>query len=278
MLSQIVSFVLRVVPDATATSITCALASLIQRPAVSAIEQQAIDKATRMSYGANGSVAWVWGSGPLVVFVHGWGGRASQMAPLALHVSELGFRCVAIEVTGHGDSPKRRTRWAYFMRDIGDIAEALACEVYAYVGHSAGALSMMAARSLQGVRAQRYVCICAPSHPFPAINVIKKRLSPRSAVIDRYKALIASQFETQWERLERGDAFANAGRDLLLFYDESDRFVPDSEGDKLQTLCPGSRLVKTNKYGHQRILGAPELTHAVSEFLRSTTRSVSAAS
>src|SRR6266568_1483182 len=175
MLIKAAKFVINVVPEAMANSITRSLAAMTQRPPISSFEREAMAQANRMSYGES-NVAWVWGNGPLVMFVHGWSGRAAQMAPLALHVANLGFRSVAIDVTGHGDSPKRHTRWDYFFRDIAVLSQSLHEEVYAYVGHSAGALSMMAARALKGIHAQRYACICAPSFPFPPINVIQKKV------------------------------------------------------------------------------------------------------
>ncbi|MFL6624293.1 MAG: alpha/beta fold hydrolase [Sulfurifustaceae bacterium] len=269
MLITIAKYVIKVVPESTGTAITRTLAALTQRTPVSSLERQAMVQARKLHYGEDQqNVAWTWGEGPLVLFVHGWGGRAAQMAPLAAHVANLGFRSVAIDVTGHGDSPKRHTRWAYFLRDIAALARTLREDIYACVGHSAGALSMMAARALKGISAQRYVCICAPSHPFPPINVIRKRLNPKKGVVDRYKAYIAAQFDTTWERLETGCSYANVGPEMLLFYDETDRFVPHSEGDKIKALCPGARLIKTSTYSHQKILAAPELAQAVADFLK----------
>lgn len=268
MLITVARFVTRMVPDSTAISITRALATRTQRPPVSSAERQAMAQATKLHYGEGGkNVAWAWGSGPLVVFVHGWGGRAAQMAPLAAHVAKLGFRSVAIDVTGHGDSPKRHTRWEYFLRDIAALAQSLHEDIYAFVGHSAGALTTMAARELKGIRARRYVCICAPSYPFPPIKVIEKRLNPRRSVLERYKEHIAKQFETNWDQLQTGRAYAQAGPGMLLFYDETDRFVSHTEGDRIKSLCPGARLIKTHAYSHQKILAAPELAKAVGEFL-----------
>src|SRR6266536_3024155 len=185
MLIAIARFVVNVVPEAMADSITRSLAAMTQRPRVSSFEQAAMAHASRMRYGENNkNVAWVWGDGPLVIFVHGWSGRAAQMAPLALHVSKLGFRSVAIDVTGHGDSPKQHTRWEYFLRDIAALSQSLHEDIYAYVGHSAGALTMMAARDLKGLHAQRYVCICAPSYPFPPIVAIQRILDPKKEVVE----------------------------------------------------------------------------------------------
>ncbi|HYU09435.1 MAG TPA: alpha/beta fold hydrolase [Gemmatimonadales bacterium] len=269
MLIAIARFVINVVPEAMADSITRSLAAMTQRPRVSSFEQAAMAQASKMRYGEeNTNVAWVWGEGPLVIFVHGWSGRAAQMAPLALHVANLGFRSVAIDVTGHGDSPKRHTRWDYFFRDIAVLSQSLHEEVYAYIGHSAGALSMMAARALKGIHAQRYACICAPSFPFPPINVIQKKLNPKESVVEHYKEFIAGQFETTWEELQAGCSYANAGSDTLLFYDETDRFVNHREGDKIQTICPGAQVVKTRAYSHQQILAAPELAQTLGAFLQ----------
>jgi pimeloyl-ACP methyl ester carboxylesterase len=240
-----------------------------QRPRVSSIEHEAMAQASKLYYGErNRNVAWVWGEGPLVIFVHGWSGRAAQVSPLALHVSRLGFRSVAIDVTGHGDSPRWHTKWEYFLRDIAALSQSLHEDIYAYVGHSAGGLTMMAARNLKGLHAQRYVCICAPLYPFQAIVAIQRILDPKKGVVERYKRDVAEQFETTWEHLQSGCSYAGAGPDMLLFYDETDRQVDHREGDRIRGLCPGARLVKTRAYGHRKILAAPELAEAVGEFLR----------
>src|SRR6266700_4181334 len=140
MLTTVAKYVLKVVPESAASSITRALAARTRRPPVSSFEQEAMTQASKLYYGeGRKNVAWAWGDGPLVIFAHGWGGRAAQMAPLALHVSKLGFRSVAIDVTGHGDSPKQHTRWEYFLRDIAALSQSLHEDIYAYVGHSAGA-------------------------------------------------------------------------------------------------------------------------------------------
>lgn len=259
---------LRWVPDGAADWIVHRLAERPTPLSVRPAQQDAMRQATRLRYGAGGEkAAWSLGTGPLVVFVHGWGGRAAQMAPLALHVARLGFRSVIFDMTAHGDTPGRRARWSYFIDDIAALSQSLGEDVHGYVGHSAGGLSMMAARGLKGIHARRYVCICAPSHPFPPVEVIRARLDPGEGVLERYRSYIAGQFGTTWDALHGGLAYAGAGGDLLLHYDEADRFVPHREGDRINALCPGSRLVKTACYGHTKILAAPELYRSIGEFL-----------
>jgi pimeloyl-ACP methyl ester carboxylesterase len=267
MLLPISKKLVRILPSQTAFHIVQALANRTQRPKVLANQQSAMASGRRMRYGPRGNVAWTWGEGPLVVLIHGWNGRAAQMAPLAASIAAQGFRCACIDVTGHGDSPGSRTAWRYFIDDIAELVRDLGESPLALIGHSAGGLAMMAARAIKGLRATRYVCICSPSHPFPPVRTIKQRIDPPEPVFDLYRAYLARQFDTTWSEMEAGRAFAQAGPELLLFYDEDDRFVDHREGDRIHSWCRGATLRKTTNYGHGKVLSAPELAEAVIDFL-----------
>lgn len=268
VVESIAKFLVKILPARPAVRIVRALATRTQRPPITPGQQHALTQASMVRYGENGrNAAWSWGEGPLIIMVHGWNGCAAQLGPLAVHIAGLGFRCVAIDITGHGSSSGNRTGWGYFIEDIAALTQALGQEVYAYVNHSAGGLTMMAARRLRGLRAKRYVCICSPSHPYPPINVVRKKLGPKPSVIAHYQEDIARQFNTDWDTLKGGFAYADAGDNLLLVYDEGDRFVNHHDGDQIQSWCPGAKLVKTRSYGHTKILAAQELLHTVGEFL-----------
>lgn len=269
MLIKLIRQTLKLVPDSVGFALTAKLAAATQRPPLEAHERKAMAHAEEIRFGDDrANIAWAWGAGPPVVLVHGWNGRAAQMAPLAVRIAESGFRALALDVTGHGDSPGKQAHWRYFLKDIPALARTIDENVYAYVGHSAGALTMMAARHAGSISASRYVCICAPSHPFPPISVIQKKLAPRPGVIARYKAFIAEQFGNTWDALFPGLVYQGLGANTLFFYDKTDRFVDHSEGDKLAAIATGARLLKTDRYSHAKVLAAPELRAAVCEFLQ----------
>ncbi|HEX5771250.1 MAG TPA: alpha/beta hydrolase, partial [Nocardioidaceae bacterium] len=46
----------------------------------------------------------VWGDGPVVYLVHGWGGRASQFAAFVEPLVAAGHTVVAFDGLSHGDS------------------------------------------------------------------------------------------------------------------------------------------------------------------------------
>lgn len=268
MLLDLAKLTLNLTPDSLALRLVDSLASRTQRPPLDQVQRDAINQAQSLRYGTQAShTAWCWGEGPLVLMVHGWNGRAAQMAPLARHIAEQGYRAVALDITGHGDSPGARTQWQFFRSDLLQLLRALEQDIHTLIGHSAGALAMMAARHAGEVEASRYACICAPSHPFPPIEVIRRKLAPRPAVIQHYQALIAEQLGASWDDMQAGAFYRGLNAKTLLIYDQDDRIVSHQEGDKLSGFMPTAQLLKTQGYGHTRILTAPEVKAALTEFV-----------
>jgi pimeloyl-ACP methyl ester carboxylesterase len=268
---------IKVLPVPLAARVLRWLTSRSQRPAISADQRAALDRATRLRWGREDrGAAWSWGAGPLVLLVHGWNGRAAQMAPLAARLAERGFRCVALDVSGHGESDGQRVDWDGFIEDIPTLAAALNQPVHACVGHSAGGLAMMAARGVHGFRAGRCVCVCSPSQPFSMLRWIRQRLDPPARLLAEHQARIERAFGATRVQLEAGHAFAGAGADLLLVHDRDDAIVDLAESARILHGCPGSRLITTTGLGHVDILDSAELLQGVGEFLQAS-RSVPAA-
>lgn len=265
MLIPVAKKLLDVVPDAIGFPMVKKLSARTVRTPAHPTEAEAMRGAERFALA--GRAAWSWGEGPTVLLVHGWWGRASQMAPLARAVAERGFRAVAFDVSGHGDSAGKSASWYDFLQDIERVGKALNGPLHACIGHSAGALSLMTVRGHGKVQAPRFASLCSPSHPFPPLRFIERILGPSPGVMSLYKDYLGRQFGHSWPAMEMGACFAGAGSDLLLVYDVGDRVVPISEGHKIAALCPGSRLVELGPHGHTRLLRAPELGQAVGEFL-----------
>ncbi|WP_165777092.1 alpha/beta hydrolase [Paremcibacter congregatus] len=263
-------FIINILPEGLGFSVIKFLANKPPRPGIRKRDREALAQAQCMFFGRGDKlVAWTWGKGPIVVFVHGWGGRGSQMAPLALHMAERGFQSVVFDVTGHGASSGRQASFRNFISDIGDLTKYLNREIYAFIGHSAGGLCMMAARELEGIKADHYVCISSPRYPYPPIQIIRKLLGISDKMIVRCKKYYSEQFRSSWESLEKGHAYADNNQEkLLLIYDESDTYVAHTDGDEIQRTWPTAKLVKTQELGHYKILISREVEQIVEGFLR----------
>ena len=108
-------------------------------------------------------MTYQWGdaSAPLVVLVHGWNGRGSQMAAFAQPLVEAGFRVLAYDAPGHGHTPGNSTNIFILSNVLKAIAEQVA-PINAIVGHSFGGMTTSLALS-QGMVAQRVVLLSTPA-------------------------------------------------------------------------------------------------------------------
>ncbi len=109
--------------------------------------------------------ALVWGSvdAPLLVLVHGGAAHAHWWAPLAPLLAD-GFRVVALDMSGHGDSGRRDvysvTSWAEEVLAVAAAAGGSGRPVV--VGHSMGGFVTIATAALHGEELEGAIVIDAP--------------------------------------------------------------------------------------------------------------------
>ncbi len=108
--------------------------------------------------------AYKWGSGPVVVFVHGWSGRALQVRAMAEPLIQAGFEVIAFDAPGHGFSPGDTADITSFADAIRDLVKDQG-KIYGLIGHSLGGGACLLAIK-NGVKVENWVCI--PTPPIPA--------------------------------------------------------------------------------------------------------------
>lgn len=231
-------------------------------------DKELLAEAEEFRFGPDESrIAWSLGAGPTVILVHGYSGRGVQMAALAQAIAAKGFRAVCFDAGGHGASRPEKVGFFTFMNDTRDLTDHLGGTIHALVGHSAGALGMMRARELFGVKARKYALICAPLFPYPPLNNMRAA-GASEATLAHVKAILSDQFRMSWSDLAKGACFApEADAALFAAYDRADQTVSYDNAEALATLWPNAQIQKTEDYGHNRILQAPETLAAVPAFL-----------
>lgn len=85
------------------------------------------------------------GSGPPMVFIHGWCCDRSYLAPQVAHFSKT-HRCIAIDLRGHGesDAPEQEYTIASHADDVAWLCRELELEQPVLVGHSMGGATVLA--------------------------------------------------------------------------------------------------------------------------------------
>src|SRR2546427_2034994 len=114
-------------------------------------------RARPMRVGARRIETWVWGAGPSVLLVHGWGGRGAQLGAFVQPLVARGFSVVTFDAPGHGASDAGRVT----IPEMTDALRAVAAtrgRLAGLIAHSAGATT--ATRALhEGVEASALVLV-----------------------------------------------------------------------------------------------------------------------
>jgi non-heme chloroperoxidase len=81
-----------------------------------------------------------WGSGPPIVFSHGWPLNADAFEDQMFFLAQHGYRCIAHDRRGHGRSsqPWRGNDMDTYADDLAELVEMLDLRDVVHVGHSTG--------------------------------------------------------------------------------------------------------------------------------------------
>jgi len=207
-----------------------------------------------------------WGEGPVVLFVHGWSGRGSQVAAFIEPLNRAGYQVIAVDAPGHGESPGDRTN----ILECAVVLQAVdkTCgPLYAAITHSFGGM-VLAYAMKQGMQVERAVCISAPASSEFLLDVFAKILTMHKSVVD-----------VMWRRLGQrygGDFLAlsstvNNVKELdvpaLIIHDEDDVGVPWQQGQMIADAWPDAQFLKTKGLGHGRILRDAQTIQAAVGFI-----------
>ena len=206
-----------------------------------------------------------WGSGPLIILIHGWEGRGSQLASFAGPLVSAGFRVAAFDAPGHGRSSGRQSSLPQFAWALRGVAEALG-SVHGIVGHSLGcAAATLALRD--GLPVPRVVFLAPPLNPSDYTRQFGDMFGLTDDVIDGLRARIEERFLRKWDDYSLATMAPSMTARLLVFHDQDDVETRLSGSARLAELWPAARLVTTEGLGHRRILRAPEVVGQAVEFL-----------
>jgi len=231
-------------------------------------EAAGIDQGTEhtLSFDNESLTATVWdGEGPAILLVHGWQGRRGQLAKIALNLAEKGFRVIAFDGPAHGSSAKKRTTLVEFSEAVDSAARQFG-PIHGIVGHSFGAAAVAIAVQ-NGVEAKRIVLISCPYSLRHVVSSFARLVGLPSRSHERMYPIMEKLHRCPEARL----SFENIGPDLkmpfLLIHDETDRYVPVTDGEKVLSTINRAELVRTNGLGHMRILQDEAVVQKVSRYI-----------
>ena len=212
----------------------------------------------------------VWGEGPVVYLVHGWGGRGSQFGALVEPLLDAGHRVVMFDAPAHGDSDHgpagpRRTNGVEFAKAL----DAVFCEfgpAEAVVAHSMGTISTYLAMRYGWLGTERLVFVA----PMVEFNGLLDQFQDALGFGARTRRVLEREVKDfVGVGVREFDARVQAAHvdplPTLVLTDRGDRQTPYADVvDFAETI--DAPLITTEGLGHRKVLRDLEVVRTVVEF------------
>ncbi len=202
------------------------------------------------------------GEGPLLMAVHGWGGRAAQMLPLAICVAELGTKVVAVNFPGHAGGTKTDVK--VVARALTTVADTIG-PPRAVIAHSRGA---MATRLAFHESAPSLVVFVAPLLVVSdALDVFSDRARLLPWADRGLRRGLRSWDPALFPQLDDITTDQLPGAEMLILHDPADPETPFARSAELAARRERTEIVPLHDLGHTGLLADPGMIGLVTERL-----------
>ena len=213
--------------------------------------------------------AYQTGSGPTVVFVHGWGGGAYQFFPLMRGLSQCGFSAIAFDQLGHGLSGKKPATLQqsiattnHVFNTVQDSEDGLC----ATVGHSTGCVTIANARP--ELIEDMPLFLISPVFNYK-LYFLKKllKLNLRTDLVKQYSNNFAKTYHSEYKKLELARRLAKYADVTVIAHDELDAESAVADSEKFCARHPHTKLLITRSTDHVRIINSETVWQALKSHL-----------
>lgn len=206
---------------------------------------------------------------PSVLLVHGWGGHAGQMLPLAQALRAKGLRPVLLELPAHGRSNGNVSTLPQFARAVDYAAARLRQDGHhlrAVVAHSLAANASAYAAS-RGLGADRLVLLAPPASPLEYTRLFAQVFGLSEATRASMQRRLEAREGILMPLFEPAAVGPRIDLPVLVVHDTGDTINRFADGQAFQQAIAGARLLQTSGLGHRKILKDEAVLQEVANFL-----------
>lgn len=206
-----------------------------------------------------------WGEGPAVLLLHGWDGKASDLAAFAPPLLAAGCKVIALNLPAHGESAGERTSIPGSARALVAAQDAMG-PLQAVVAHSIGTAVTVEAVAL-GLPVQRLALISAPARYAMYAKGFAAQAGLSPAQTEAMLQVLRDQ-GVDVHSISTPRRAATLRQPVLFAHSADDRVVPIADAEASHSKWAGpAEFLRLDGLGHRRILQAPEVVAAVTAFV-----------
>ena len=194
--------------------------------------------------------------GPVALLVHGWGGHARQMLPLATALADHGLQPVLLELPAHGRSAGGTSNLPQFARAIDYAVSRLQQDGHAVAllaGHSLGANAAAYAVS-RGLAVGKLVLLAPPASPRAYTRYFAQVFGLSEATRLAMQRHIEAREGVLMQNFEPRAVAPRIRVPTLVVHDRGDAGNAFADGQAFAHAIQGAQLVATEGLGHRRML------------------------
>jgi pimeloyl-ACP methyl ester carboxylesterase len=214
-----------------------------------------------------------WGTGPVILFVHGWAGRATQFSHFIKRFTQAGYSVISFDAPAHGLSKGSKTSIIDFKNVILELEKKFV-HIDGIVAHSLGGSASLFALS-EGLKVKKLITIATPTLPEEIVTEFASRLKASSKAIDYLKMRVPIVFHRPFNHF-MADHFVRLLKqpiDWMIIHDENDKEASIHNAERLMEVYPAAHFIKTTGLGHVRILREEKVIADCLNFINDPTNS-----
>jgi len=209
---------------------------------------------------------WESGSGPVVLFVHGWGSYGAQFSLMINEFHDSGYKTIWFDAPAHGEATG-------LMTNVFEVNECISClqEKYGHfelvIGHSFGAFSLMRAVS-EGLSISRLIVLSLTTSAAGLVDKFCNVFNAKEQTRYEMMGFIEKKYGNNiWEKLSSLNMAKLIHQPVLLIHDKCDSVVSCKESISTKRKLSNAKLILTERLGHNRILYDTSVMKAIFEFI-----------
>ena len=203
---------------------------------------------------------------PIVLLVHGWSGRGSQLGSFVQPLLDAGYRVLSFDAPAHGKSSGKQTN----LYEVADTLLALQNhygDFDSVITHSFGG-PCIAMAVQRGFTTKRIASICPPATTIGLVEKFNSALHvPEKAASNMIRHIETTFGKTIWEDISMINTVKAFTMPGLLIHDSNDADIPWQEGQAVAQAWNNASFVKTSGLGHRRILRDADVIETTVRFI-----------